>query len=400
MSTNARPVAITDAEIFSGSSEKAILGKTLLIERGQVTAVMPKDAPLPVGTEVLSIPGTTVMPGLIDLHVHLADWTTTPPLSLAGMGFAAAGRVASTLATGTTTVRDVGGPSGLAVSVREGLKAGLGRGSRVLAANEIICMTGGHGSEPPLTGMGREVDGEDACRQAVRLQLKEGADLIKVATNGPLNVVEFTKAELQAITDEAHRCGLKVACHASLKESVRMAIEVGVDTIEHGCDLDRESADAMARKGIILVPTLIATQRIMDDWERFKEIPAMRSLPIRAATHIESFQTALLAGVQIGVGTDTSPALGGFAALPDELRTMVRAGMSPTQALIAATRTGANAIDRSGDLGTLEPGAIADLVVCDGQPHLDIEDVTRVRLVMQAGTIVHGEVPGSSASSH
>lgn len=373
--------AITGAELFPTGPG------TLLVEGDRIAAVLPPGAPVP-DAELVDLPGTTVLPGLVDLHVHLADWVTTPRLSSAGMGFAAAQRVAATLHNGTTTLRDVGGPSGFATSVRDAVASGLGTGSRILAANEMICMTGGHGSEPPLTGMGREADGPDQCRKAVREQLKAGADLIKVTTNGPLNVVELTQAELDAIVDEAHRCGLRVACHASILEATRMAVRAGVDTIEHGCDLDEETALAMAERGIVLVPTLLAMQLIMAEWDRYRDMPSMRSIPVRARRHVESFRLALSAGVRIGAGTDTSQGLGGFAALPDELTAMVDAGMTPAQALTAATSVGAEALGRPGELGVLAPGARADLLVCAGRPQRDIADLRRVRLVVKDGVVV------------
>jgi imidazolonepropionase-like amidohydrolase len=194
----------------------------------------------------------------------------------------------------------------VAIAARDAIQRGDIPGSRVVPCGQIICMTGGHGSEPPaLPGMAREADGPDDCRRAVREQVRAGAECIKVTTNGPLNVVELTPAELEAIVDEAHRCERRVACHASILASSQMAIRAGVDTMEHGCDLDEPAARAMADRGIVLVPTLLVMTLIMDRWDEYKTIPMMKSIPVRAKRHVESFQLAMAAGVTTSAAPST-----------------------------------------------------------------------------------------------
>jgi imidazolonepropionase-like amidohydrolase len=252
-------------------------------------------------------------------------------------------------------------------------------------------MTGGHGSEPPAPpGTAREADGPDDCRRAVREQVKAGADCIKVTTNGPLNVVEFTQDEMGAIVDEAHRLGRRVACHASLLESTKMAIRAGVDTIEHGCDLDEPTARAMADRGITMVPTLLVLKLIMDRWEEYKAIPMMRSIPVRAKRAVESYQIAMAAGVTMAAGTDIFFGLGKFESLPEELAYMVECGMSPSQALVAATRHGAEALGAGDRLGVIARGKVADLAAVDGDPTADIAALRRVSLVVQGGRVMAG----------
>src|SRR5205823_5641548 len=144
--------------------------------------------------------------------------------------------------------------------------AGQVPGPRVFAARNIICMTGGHGSEGE-PGAVRQADGPDDCRKAVREQIRGGADLIKVTTNGPLDIPELTQTELDAIVDEAHNDGRRVACHASILPSVKKALRAGVDTIEHGCELDDESVALMRERGTILVPTLLVLVKLMEQYE-------------------------------------------------------------------------------------------------------------------------------------
>jgi imidazolonepropionase-like amidohydrolase len=290
---------------------------------------------------------------------------------------------------GITTVRDVGTLGGVAMAARDAVAAGDIPGSRVVACGQILCMTGGHGSEPPaLPGMAREVDGPDDCRRAVREQVKAGADCIKVTTNGPLNVVELTQDELGAIVDEAHRLGRRVACHASILGSSQMAVRAAVDTMEHGSDLDEETARQMADRGIILVPTLLVSKRIMDRWDEYKTIPMFRSIPVRAKRAVESFQIAVAAGVPIGAGTDLFFGLGRFESLPEEVEYMVACGMSPDAALVAATSQGAVALGTDRETGTIARGKVADLIAVRGDPTVDIAALHQIALVVQGGQIV------------
>jgi len=186
----------------------------------------------------------------------------------------------------------------------------------------------------------------------------------------------------------AHRLGRRVACHASLLDSTRMAIRAGVDTVEHGCDLDQETARAMAGQGITMVPTLLVSKLIMDRWEEFKAVPMMRSIPVRAKRHVESFQIAMAAGVTMAAGTDIFFGLGKFESLPDELAYMVECGMSAPQALVAATRHGAEALGADDRLGVIARGKLADVVAVEGDPTADIAALDRVALVMQGGQMM------------
>ena len=265
----AERVILRGAALFDGTGEAPRRGVAVVVEGDRIAAVE-RDGNIaePASARTIDLGGCTLMPGLIDLHVHVGFGVHTLGHHPATVALRAARNVRITLLAGITTLRDVGTLDGIAIALRDAVERGDVPGSRIVPCGKIICMTGGHGSESPAPpGMAREADGADDCRRAVREQIKDGADAIKVTTNGPLNVVEFTQAELDAIVDEAHRCGRRVACHASILASSEMAVRAGVDTMEHGCDLDEETARAMAERGIWLVPTLLLTKSIMDRWE-------------------------------------------------------------------------------------------------------------------------------------
>jgi imidazolonepropionase-like amidohydrolase len=394
-------VILRGAAMFDGTGQASRRGVAVVVEGDQIAAVEQEgDIGEPASARIVDLTGCTLLPGLIDLHVHIGFGVHAPGHHPASVALRAARNVRTTLLAGITTLRDVGTFDGIAIAMRDAVDRGDVPGSRIVPCGKIICMTGGHGSEPPAPpGLAREADGADDCRRAVREQIKDGADAIKVTTNGPLNVVEFTQAELDAIVDEAHRCGRRVACHASILASSQMAVRAGVDTMEHGCDLDEETARAMADRGIWLVPTLLVTKSIMDRWEELKHIPMLKSIPVRARRHTESFRLALEARVPMAAGTDMMSAPPGFDALPEELAYMVEQGMSATQALVAATRGGAEALGRSGDLGTIAPGKVADVIAVEGDPVHDIRALRAIRLVMKGGAVVRHE-PASILPPH
>ncbi|HLW47206.1 MAG TPA: amidohydrolase family protein [bacterium] len=378
------------ARVFDGLGRGAPPRRTVVIEDDRIADVVADGAVGEDGSaRTIDLSGCTVLPGLIDLHVHLGWGPRAAVPSVAAVALAAARNVRVAQAAGITGLRDVGTQGGVAIAVRDAVARGDLPGARVYPCGQIICMTGGHGSEPPAPpGLAREADGPDDCRRAVREQVKAGADCIKVTTNGPLNVVEFSQDELNALVDEAHRLGRRVACHASLLESTKMALRAGVDTVEHGCDLDEETARAMADQGVTMVPTLLVSKLIMDRWDEFKAVPMMRSIPVRAKRHVESFQIAMAAGVPMAAGTDIFFGLDRFESLPDELVYMVESGMSATDALLAATRRGAEALDAGERLGVIARGKLADLVAVEGDPTADITAVHRVAFVMQGGRVV------------
>jgi imidazolonepropionase-like amidohydrolase len=307
------------------------------------------------------------------------------------------------LTAGITTVRDVGSYDDEGIALREAVRLGIVEGPRILCCGRIISATAPGGAI--FKTMYREADGPEDMRKAVREQLRRGADFIKLMATGARSVVaedpepaQMTALECRAIVDEAHRLGVRVAAHAEGLQGTRMAVEEGVDTVEHGLSLHREPAllAAMAERGIVLVPTLSTFHDLAD---RFTGDFAPMLVEQAKRQKEEAYSTLVAArdaGVTLAMGHDSGPP--GDNAL--ELVRMVEGGLSPIEGIVAATRGSATALGRD-DLGTVTAGAVADVLVVEGDPLADIRvlnDPSRVWLVVQGGRIVAGN-RGRNASS-
>jgi imidazolonepropionase-like amidohydrolase len=388
---------VSGAEIFDGSGTAPIRGHAVVIEGSRIADVVPQDE---IGAEGdgtrLSVPGATLLPGLIDLHVHLAHGTggvvvgVAPGVTPAQVAVQVTGNARDAQRSGTTTLRDLGGPLGGVQAVRDGIASGHITGPRLVTAGQAICATGSAFARPPLTGFGFEADGPDECRKAVRQQVKAGADLIKLVLDGVRGILEFTPPELAVLVDEAHRCHRLVACHATQPDSIVMALDAGADTIEHGgVQFDKAIMARMADLGTVLVPTVLATTMLTKYMAEnysaaFQHSPRNLEAMI-ARRSARFFRSVIELGVVIGAGTDNAPRDGSYAALSDELAAMVELGMSPAHALAAATSVGARALGRGQELGRISRGAVADLVICGGSPVTDIAALRDIWLVVQDG---------------
>jgi imidazolonepropionase-like amidohydrolase len=356
----------------------------------------------------IDLRGRTVLPGLIDAHVHLSSDVDRspgfgPPPPLKGepprrreLGYFVLARAARAfLEAGVTTIRDVGSYDDEALAVRDAIGLGLIDGPRVLTCGRIVSATAPGGR---IFGtMYREADGVDEMRKAVREQIRRGADFIKVMATGARSVVgedpepaQLTRPELQAVVEESHRMGRRVAAHAEGIGGARLAVEEGVDTIEHGLSLHREPEllAKMAERGIVLVPTLTTFHDLAARFAgRFA--PALVEQAKRQLDEAQrTLRAAAEAGVAIAMGHDSGPP-GDDAA---ELVHMVAAGLSPMKALIAASCGSAKALGLD-DRGAIQPGKLADLLVVDGNPLEDVgilRDRTRIAIVIQAGRPVAG----------
>ncbi len=395
--------------LIDGTGRPPLRDATVVVDDGRIERVVSgPGTDWPRGAEVLDVSGTTVLPGLIDCHDHLAfhgyelasRWDLNEPGSTRHLRTART--IERTLAMGYTTVRDAGGlDSGFRAAIDEGLL----RGPRLLTAVAIISPIGGIGDRVSPSGhecmvpadpaLPRGVaNGVEDVRRVVRLMVRAGADVIKCATtggassragHGPLDPA-FDADEMRALVDESHALGRRVMCHALGGPGLRLALEAGVDSIEHGCYLDEdgELISMMAERGTFFVPTLTVYE-----YHRESKAPHVRERA-RALRehHVESIHRALAAGVRVVAGTDA----GGHGHPPNaaELEHLVTAGLTPMQAIQSATSWAAECLGLERELGTIEKAKRADLVVVAGDPLADVRVLQladRVRLVIKNGVV-------------
>jgi len=394
----AEAVAYRADRVFDGVSEQAIQDAAVVVEGGRISYVG-QAAGVPPGTEVVDLGDATLLPGLVDAHVHLVWSASAEPHevvereSRALTALRCANNAALHLRAGVTTVRDVGATDGLSIDVARAVGLGVLRGPRVIAAGRAIAMTGGHG-----WFLGREADGAEAVRHAVRSELKAGATCIKLMASGGVyghaeepGSPQLTVEEMRAGVEETHKAGRKVAAHAYSIEAIGNALDAGVDSIEHGSFMDRDTAGRMRESGTYLVPTM-SVYRAMS--EGGPELGAPEYIRRKTADVLEAsreaFRLALEAGVPVAAGTDCGAPGHPHGTLPEELMLMVESGASPIQALRFGTSAAADLLGLGDEVGSLEPGKRADLLAVDGDPTSEILALREVRLVLRDGSGVEG----------
>lgn len=396
------PLLLTGGRVLDPAGEKLLDGRDVLIANGKIEKIEPAGSiQAPPGTVRLDLAGATLIPGLIDLHSHLLlhPYNETPwddqvlkeSLELRTIRGVLAAR--ATLEAGFTTVRDLGteGAGFADVALRDAVAARMIPGPRIFTATRALVATGSYGPMgfDPRWDMPKGaqiVDGPEAVRKAAREQIAAGADWIKVYADyrrrpGAPSTPTFSQEEIEAAVREAKSAGLEVAAHANTAEGIRRAILAGVATIEHGGGATDEILALMRQRGVALVPTLAASEAI----SRYAGWKPGEPEPPRVREAHEMFARALKSGVTIANGSDVGVFAHGENAREIEL--MVAYGMTPTQALRAATATAATVLRREKDLGRVAPGYVADLVVVRGDPLVDVSVLRKPVLVIKEGWV-------------
>ncbi len=386
---------------------------TVVVTDGRIVRI-DEGATAPPGATIVDMRAMTVMPGLIDAHVHLTMDAGMPPLTQLrrkySEPYAAATGLKNALITaraGFTTVRDAGGGILASLAMRDAVREGNFPGPRILVAGNALSIIGGHGDE--TVGLSPEISdainaahgqpgvctGAEGCAKAVRMIAAKGVDVIKFhATGGVLDdgaiglEQHFTDAEMKAIVDTAHGVGLKAMAHAHGARGIEAAVRAGVDSIEHGTFADDVDITLMKARGTYMVATLMAFKGLTmylgkGIYTANTEAKARQTLDLWG----KALGRAHKAGVKIALGTDAAVFPHGQNA--QEIALMVeKAGMSPRDALVAATKSGAELLGLARETGTLEPGKSADLIAVEGDPLTDASAVMRVRYVMAMGRVV------------
>ena len=406
----AAPIYIHAGRLIAVPGKPPLGPSTIVVDNGRIVSVTPGLTLLEPGVPFIDLSAKTVLPGLIDTHVHLdsdrggeqellSEVRDDHPLQ----AFEAQMNGMKTLRAGFTTVRNLGDDGGITLALRDAITRGWVQGPRILDAAESISTTGGH-----MDGRGalndeltaRQPDPEhlcdsvESCRRVVRRQIDRGADVIKFATTGGVNsgtglATRMFEDEARALVQTAHAYGRKVAVHAHGADGIKLALRAGADSIEHGTVMDDEVLRLFRQSGAYYVPTLSTVNGYI---ERLAKDPnaytgaVKQQIEWRIGITGQSLQKAYPAGVKIAFGTDAGVSKHGRNA--DEFELMVKYGMPPAEALKAATVNAADLLGLANEVGTIEPGKSADIIAVSGDPLTDVQVLKNVGFVMARGEVI------------
>jgi imidazolonepropionase-like amidohydrolase len=414
---------IRAARLIDGSGDAPLEAPVIVVRGTKIEAVLQGTPPAGLADQaerVLDFPGCTILPGLIDMHVHLnqpgdgtpADQWMREPDGVIGAHTAFAAEAA--LDAGITTVRDCGSRADTAFSVRRTHEAGYGHGSRMVLAGSPITITGGHG-----WNLGGEADGPEGLRYKVRSLVKSGADFIKVlgSGGGTANTISwlpsFRQEEFAALVDEAHRLARRITIHCLNATTINQAIDAGADQVEHAFFMLDDAghqkyvpqvADRLAAAGVAITPTVCISSYSIRAMQA-KESPTsdeeayLRRREMMLADNLTHVGRLYEAGVTIVAGTDAGWRFTPCDALPEEIALLCRGGMPAMAAIQAATSRAAAVMGREHEFGSVKPGLAADLIAVEGDPLIDLGALRDLRLVMQAGVVRAGHAAASPATA-
>lgn len=403
---HAQDAVIQAGYLLAKPGEGYLRKQTITVKDGRIVSVEAGYKPGPKGVPVINLRDAYVMPGLIDSHVHITSENGPDQRikefeeTVVDQAFDGAGYAYKTLLAGFTTVQDVGASNDAIFGLRDAIASGKVPGPRIRAAGQAISVTGGHGD---INGYSPEVmklftgtnicNGADDCRRAVRQQVKEGADLIKItATGGVLSNTkagleqQFTDDELKAIVEAAHSMGRQVTAHAHGKAGIESALRAGVDSIEHGTYTDEETIALFKEHNAVLVPTVLAGATV-SGWVNEPWLPEASRIKAAIVGPLmqDMLRRAHEAGVTVAFGTDTGVSRHGDNA--KEFSLMVGAGFTPEEAIRSATIVASKHVEMDADIGTIETGKYADIIAVNGDPLKDVTELEDVDFVMKGGVV-------------
>ncbi len=404
---------IVGANVVSLDGGAPVRDAVVVIEGERISAIGPSGGTrVPAGAEVIRADGMWLIPGLMNMHHHFGYMMPGPMEAElrnekdTELTLRAADNVRQALLSGVTTVRPPGDRREAAIAIKKAIDKGEAIGPRIFSAGEGIAITAGHGSR----NVRRTYDGPDELVEAVRSRVAAGAVWIKImisgginSTGGEIGEALMTPDEIEAVIDAAHRFGRKVTAHSGSPKATMTAVDLGIDCIEHGYMLDRETLVHMRANGVWLVPTMVVTQPETNALHETFDLPNWYKARREEVgkLHLKAIQMAIEEGVNIALGTDFLPAepVNGTTATVVEAELYVKAGMTPLQALRAATIEPARLLEAEKDIGSLEIGKYADILAVPSDPTADIRALRQIQFVMKGGEIYRNDMATGSRAS-